>query len=119
MTAPERPTKAQIANAIGRAVPDLIGPNLRVLFCGINPGLYSAATGHHFARPGRRLWPPTRRARLGGPLGAAEPQRAQRQSPIARSRAGVPGAARGGGRSLGAGRESVLTATPIVPGRPD
>jgi len=28
-----------------------------VLFCGINPGLYSAATGHHFARPGNRFWP--------------------------------------------------------------
>ena len=32
-------------------------PGLRVLFCGINPGLYSAATGHHFARPGNRFWP--------------------------------------------------------------
>lgn len=62
MTAPERPTKAQIAKAIGRAVPDLIGPNLRVLFCGINPGLYSAATGHHFARPGNRFWPALHRA---------------------------------------------------------
>ncbi|GHF30290.1 mismatch-specific DNA-glycosylase [Streptomyces mashuensis] len=30
---------------------------LRVLFCGINPGLMSAATGHHFARPGNRFWP--------------------------------------------------------------
>jgi TDG/mug DNA glycosylase family protein len=38
-------------------VPDLIGPGLSVLFCGINPGLYSAATGHHFARPGNRFWP--------------------------------------------------------------
>lgn len=43
--------------AAGRAVPDLIAPHLRVLFCGINPGLYSAATGHHFARPGNRFWP--------------------------------------------------------------
>lgn len=32
-------------------------PPLRVLFCGINPGLVSAATGHHFARPGNRFWP--------------------------------------------------------------
>ncbi|MGH3314261.1 MAG: G/U mismatch-specific DNA glycosylase [Streptomyces sp.] len=31
--------------------------DLRVLFCGINPGLMSAATGHHFARPGNRFWP--------------------------------------------------------------
>jgi TDG/mug DNA glycosylase family protein len=53
----ERPTKAQLAAAAGRAVPDLIRPGLRVLFCGINPGLYSAATGHHFARPGNRFWP--------------------------------------------------------------
>lgn len=37
-------------------VPDVIGPGLRVLFCGINPGLYSAAVGHHFARPGNRFW---------------------------------------------------------------
>jgi double-stranded uracil-DNA glycosylase len=35
----------------------VIAPGLRVLFCGINPGLYSAATGHHFARPGNRFWP--------------------------------------------------------------
>jgi double-stranded uracil-DNA glycosylase len=38
-------------------VPDLIAPGLAVLFCGINPGLYSAATRHHFARPGNRFWP--------------------------------------------------------------
>jgi TDG/mug DNA glycosylase family protein len=38
-------------------VPDLIAPKLQVLFCGINPGLYSGATGHHFARPGNRFWP--------------------------------------------------------------
>jgi TDG/mug DNA glycosylase family protein len=42
--------------AAGRSIPDLIGPDLRVLFCGINPGLYSAATGLHFARPGNRFW---------------------------------------------------------------
>jgi len=42
---------------VGRTVPDLIAPGLRVLFCGINPGLYSGATGHHFARPGNRFWP--------------------------------------------------------------
>ena len=38
-------------------IPDVIGGGLRVLFCGINPGLMSAATGHHFARPGNRFWP--------------------------------------------------------------
>jgi TDG/mug DNA glycosylase family protein len=35
----------------------VIAPRLKVLFCGINPGLYSGATGHHFARPGNRFWP--------------------------------------------------------------
>ena len=37
-------------------MPDLVAPDLRVLFCGIDPGLYSGATGHHFARPGNRFW---------------------------------------------------------------
>ena len=45
-----------------RRVPDLIAPGLTVLFCGINPGLYSAATGHHFARPGNRFWPAIHRS---------------------------------------------------------
>jgi TDG/mug DNA glycosylase family protein len=40
-----------------QAVPDVIGPDLKVLFCGINPGIYSAQTGFHFARPGNRFWP--------------------------------------------------------------
>ena len=38
-------------------IPDVIAPGLDVLFCGINPGLYSGATGNHFARPGNRFWP--------------------------------------------------------------
>jgi len=38
-------------------IPDLLAPGLRVVFCGINPGLYSAATGQHFARSGNRFWP--------------------------------------------------------------
>lgn len=37
-------------------IDDVIGPDLRVLFCGINPGTVSGATGHHFARPGNRFW---------------------------------------------------------------
>jgi double-stranded uracil-DNA glycosylase len=57
MIAPFRPTPAQIAAAGSRRVPDLLRPGLRVLFVGINPGLYSAAVGHHFARPGNRFWP--------------------------------------------------------------
>jgi TDG/mug DNA glycosylase family protein len=54
---PWRPTRAQLAAAHGKTVPDVIAPSLKVLFCGINPGLYSAAVGHHFARPGNRFWP--------------------------------------------------------------
>ena len=52
-----RPTAEELRRAAGRSVPDIIAPGLRILFCGINPGLYSAATGHHFARPGNRFWP--------------------------------------------------------------
>jgi TDG/mug DNA glycosylase family protein len=54
---PRRPTKVEIAAARGHTLPDIIGPGLRVLFCGINPSLYSAAIGHHFGRPGNRFWP--------------------------------------------------------------
>jgi TDG/mug DNA glycosylase family protein len=55
--AARRPSRAEIAAACGRRIADVIGPGLRVLFCGINPSLYSAAVGHHFARPGNRFWP--------------------------------------------------------------
>jgi double-stranded uracil-DNA glycosylase len=51
-----RPTKADLAAAVDKRVDDVIAPDLRVLFCGINPGLYSGAVGHHFARPGNRFW---------------------------------------------------------------
>jgi TDG/mug DNA glycosylase family protein len=54
---PFKPTKQQLIEAAGKTVPDVIGPDLGVLFCGINPGLYTAAVGHHFARPGNRFWP--------------------------------------------------------------
>ena len=56
MTYP-RPSKQQLQAAIGRTTADLIAPGLRVLFCGINPSVYSAVVGHHFARPGNRFWP--------------------------------------------------------------
>ena len=59
---PAPPTAAELAAAHGRTIPDVIAPGLGVLFCGINPGLYSAATGHHFARPGNRFWPALYRA---------------------------------------------------------
>lgn len=52
-----KPGRAEILAAANRRVPDLIGPNLKVLFCGTNPGLYSAAIGRHFGRPGNRFWP--------------------------------------------------------------
>lgn len=51
-----KPTKEEIQAAYGRTVPDIIAPDLAILFCGINPSLYSAAVGHHFARPGNRFW---------------------------------------------------------------
>ena len=54
---PAKPTPADLLASVDRVLVDVIGPGLSVLFCGINPGLYSAATGHHFARPGNRFWP--------------------------------------------------------------
>jgi len=57
-TKPGRPSEAALAAAVVRRakVPDVIGPDLRVLFCGINPGRWSGAVGHHFAHPGNRFW---------------------------------------------------------------
>jgi TDG/mug DNA glycosylase family protein len=52
-----RPTRTDLLAAADRTVPPVIAPGLRVLFCGINPGLYTAWAGHHFARPGNRFWP--------------------------------------------------------------
>src|SRR4051812_16821905 len=52
-----KPTVRQLEAARTKTLRDLIAPDLKVLFCGINPGLYSAATGNHFARPGNRFWP--------------------------------------------------------------
>ena len=57
-----RPTPEQLRAAQGTTIPDVTGPGLRVLFCGINPGLWSGATGHHFARPGNRFWPALHRS---------------------------------------------------------
>jgi TDG/mug DNA glycosylase family protein len=50
------PVPAQLRAARSKTVPDVLAPGLQVLFCGINPGLYTAAVGHHFARPGNRFW---------------------------------------------------------------
>src|ERR1700678_1097840 len=57
LPSPWKPTKAQLLAARNKLVPDLIAKNLIVLFAGINPGLYTAAIGHHFGRPGNRFWP--------------------------------------------------------------
>ena len=51
------PSADELRAAAKKTVPDVIAPALRVLFCGINPGLYSAAVGYHFARPENRFWP--------------------------------------------------------------
>lgn len=59
---PWKPSKEQLAAAHGKKVADIIAPDLEVLFCGINPGLYSGAVGHHFARPGNRFWPALHRS---------------------------------------------------------
>jgi TDG/mug DNA glycosylase family protein len=52
-----RPSREELLLASGRTIRDVVAPGLDVLFCGINPGLWSGATGHHFARPGNRFWP--------------------------------------------------------------
>lgn len=52
----KKPTKEDLRDAINRTTEDLIDYDLKVLFCGINPGIYSGATGLHFARPGNRFW---------------------------------------------------------------
>ena len=58
------PGKDDLLAARGLGLPDVIAWGLKVLFCGINPGLYSAAVGHHFARPGNRFWTALFRAGL-------------------------------------------------------
>lgn len=50
-------SKQDLLRAKGKTVPDVISSNLKILFAGINPGLYTAAIGHHFGRPGNRFWP--------------------------------------------------------------
>jgi len=57
VTGARRPSCLDLTAAKDKTIPDVVAPGLRVLFAGINPGLYSAATGYHFARPGNRFWP--------------------------------------------------------------
>src|SRR6187401_468931 len=72
LSATMRPNRETVLAAYGKTISDVIAHDLRVLFCGINPGLYSAAIGHHFGRPGNRFWPALHQAgftdrRLSGP----------------------------------------------------
>src|SRR5436190_2086810 len=80
VTGTRRPSSWDLTAARDKTIPDVAGPGLRVLFAGINPGLYSAATGYHFARAARGD------AGRRQALGAAQPQRAQRA--LERRRAG-------------------------------
>jgi double-stranded uracil-DNA glycosylase len=52
-----RPSKQQLLAAKGKGTPDVLAAGAKVWFVGVNPGLYSAAIGHHFGRPGNRFWP--------------------------------------------------------------
>jgi TDG/mug DNA glycosylase family protein len=54
---PRRPTRAELLASAGKTIKDLVAPGLDLLFVGINPGLYTAWAGYHFARPGNRFWP--------------------------------------------------------------
>ncbi len=53
----KKPTPDELREAAGQTMPDILAPDLRVVFCGINPSVYSVVVGHHFARPGNRFWP--------------------------------------------------------------
>lgn len=55
-------TRAELESFRDVEVPDLVGPGVRLLFVGINPGLWTAATSTHFAHPGNRFYPALRRA---------------------------------------------------------
>ena len=57
-----RPSADDLAAARDRTIPDIITSDVDVLFCGINPGLWSGALGQHFARPGNRFWPALHRS---------------------------------------------------------
>ncbi len=71
-----RLSRAELESYVGRTIPDLRPDPLRLLFVGINPGLVSAATGLHFARPGNRFYPALQAAGL---ITSATAQEAQRE----------------------------------------
>ena len=52
-----RPTKEELSTFHGARVDDVLPKRLKLLFVGINPGLWTAAVNAHFARPGNRFWP--------------------------------------------------------------
>jgi len=62
MSATGRPTRAELAVARGKRIPHVLAEDLALVFVGINPGLWSGATGHHFAKPGNRFWPTLHRS---------------------------------------------------------
>ena len=57
-------TRAELESFRGSSVPDLVGPGLKLLFVGINPGLWTAATQTHFAHPGNRFYPALKLAKI-------------------------------------------------------
>jgi TDG/mug DNA glycosylase family protein len=63
-TGSRKPTPTELENAWGKTLPDILGSGCKILFSGINPGLYTAATANHFARPGNRFWPGIHQAGL-------------------------------------------------------
>jgi len=67
--------RVDLSGAANKTIPDVIARDLAVLFCGINPGLYTAAVGHHFGRPGNRFWPALYRAGFTPRLFAPREQR--------------------------------------------
>lgn len=62
MTRPKPPTRIDLEAARNQRLQNVLAPGLKVVFCGINPSLYSAAIGHHFGRPGNRFWPTLHRS---------------------------------------------------------
>lgn len=62
MQQPSRPTRDELEAARGREIRHVLARDLALVFVGINPGLWSGATGHHFAKPGNRFWPTLHRS---------------------------------------------------------
>ena len=83
-------TREQLLAFADTEVPDLIGPDCRLLFAGINPGLWTAATGAHFARPGNRFYPALYAAGITDPvIDAAEGMRAEDREALIAAGVGI------------------------------